>query len=89
MDKENAQKAQEFLQAQQHYYRELRQHKDDLGRFQASRQEHRDAIGLLTDLPKQVRTKKKYMLTSCRARLMQPGFLVPGGVFCRIASGPM
>jgi len=54
MDESDSQKAQDFLQAQQHYYRELRQHKEDLGRFQASRQEHRDAMGLLADLPKQV-----------------------------------
>lgn len=49
-----AERASDFLQAQQHYYRELRTHKNDLAKFQASREEHRAALVLLADLPKQV-----------------------------------
>ncbi len=47
-------KAKAFLQAQQHYYRELRSHKADLQRFQASREDHRAALALLADLQQKV-----------------------------------
>ena len=49
------QKASDFLEGQQHYYRQLRQHKQDLSRFRASRAEHLAAVELLGELPKKVR----------------------------------
>jgi hypothetical protein len=56
VEMDNAEKARDFLEAQQHYYRQLRQQKDDMKRFQTSKQQHLDAVGLLTDLPTKVRS---------------------------------
>ena len=51
----DAKTANEFLEAQQHYYRQLHQHKEDFKKFQASKQEHIEVLGLLKDLPKKTR----------------------------------
>jgi hypothetical protein len=66
------QKAREFLQAQQHYYRELHVHRQDLAKFLQSRKEHVDAVRLLEDLPKKVaptRAVQAWRAWSCSADL--------------------
>lgn len=47
-------KAEEFLQGQQLYYRSLKAHRDELKRFKESRDEHKAAVQLLSDLPDKV-----------------------------------
>jgi len=75
-------KARNFLQAQQHYYRELRSHKADLQRFQASREDHRAALALLVDLPQKVGSSPGRRATTAVAATPQsavkhaPGSLV-------------
>ena len=51
----DANTAHEFLEAQKHYYQQLHQHKEDFKKFQASKQEHIEVLGLLKDLPKKTR----------------------------------
>lgn len=47
-------KATEYLEAQKHYYKQLSDEKNELRRFKASRDEHKDAIKLLQDAPLKV-----------------------------------
>ena len=51
----DAQRAQDFLQAQQHYYRQLRTHRQDLAKFKESRREHLAAVEMLGELPEKTR----------------------------------
>mmetsp|Transcript_27863 Transcript_27863/g.43482 ORF Transcript_27863/g.43482 Transcript_27863/m.43482 type:complete len:81 (-) Transcript_27863:56-298(-) len=55
MAEEAQRKAQEFLEAQQHYYKQLKEGKDELKAYQKSKEEHVATIHLLKDLPSKVR----------------------------------
>ena len=68
-------KADEFLQAQQHYYTNLKAKKDEMQRYRASRQQHEDAAKLLADLPTKVPA-----LPSLAAGLVPPGGQIWQGV---------
>ncbi len=44
----------DFLRAEQKFYRELRDKNEEIRRYKASLKEHEQAIDLLNDLPKKV-----------------------------------
>lgn len=65
----------DFMEGQQHYYAKLRLHRQDLNKFQASRDEHLAAAQLLNELPKKVRSHPaaECPCTSTRRRPAPPG----------------
>ena len=72
---DDGQKARDFLEGQQHYYRQLRQNKQDLKRFQESHAEHLGAIKLLNELPRKVYFPL-FQTHACRA-IAYAGYVVP------------
>ncbi len=44
----------DFLRAEQMFYRELREKRNEVRKFKASLREHEQALELLSDLPKKV-----------------------------------
>eukprot|EP00961_Rhodomonas_salina_P203271 2742688-Rhodomonas_salina.2 len=66
-------KATEYLEAQKHYYKQLSDEKNELRRFKASRDEHKDAIKLLQDAP--LKTRHEIMVPFGDLAFM-PGELV-------------